>query len=203
MVSGSAERGGGRRRVPDQLGLDHDALARAVLRVAGHQRQPVVALVLRISVALGPTMRWPDGLRRPRPVGADLIGELALQCLDEDLITRVELVDAIERCLVGRAVTGKRRVARLAGHRCLGEVARALLQPPQLDAFDHVEVGADGGNRDETDRSTTLGRRGVRGRDLGRRGGRRSSVVSDSASPGSWPSCSWFERNSRSRSFWA
>ena len=121
---------GGRRRVPDQLGLDHDALARAVLRVARHQRQPVVALVRRGSPwrtarrCGGPSAASPPV--RVARLGHHLVGELALQGLDEDLVAGLQLVDPVERRLVGRAVAGERGVAGLAGHRRLGEVARAL-----------------------------------------------------------------------------
>ena len=132
-----------RRR--DQLGGDDDALTAAQFRVAGREREAVIAEIVENPRGRGmhddvTITDLVDGAGR---VGVRLgwvehaVHELALHARHDDLVSGHELVDAIERRAVGRAVTGDAGVARIPGEGGLGVVAGSAAQVGDGHAANH------------------------------------------------------------------
>jgi hypothetical protein len=132
--------------------------------VAGGEGEAVVALVLQDL----------DGGRRHDLLLFHHVGELALDGLHRDLVTRDQLVDPVERRAIGGAVTGDGRVPLLTGERGLRVVPRPLLEVGQGHALDDDLVHADGRDADVRRRLPLVDRRDRRSRHrLARQGARR------------------------------
>ena len=148
------------RRV--ERGLDDEPLPRRVLRIARRERERGAR---RLVEHLG-LLRCDDQLLGHRiPVGAG-------EGLDRDLVAGGELVEAVERRAVGRAVTGDRGVAELTRHGRVGVVAGSLAQVGHGDALDHGRVDADLRDADHRDRLAV----GRRWEGEGGRGGTRDGL---------------------------
>ena len=82
-------------------------------------------------------------VRRHDLLAGDDVDEAAGRRGDDDVVTRLQLLDAVERLAVGRAVTGDRRVAELSGHGRLRIVTWPLLQIGLLHPGNHDLVDPD------------------------------------------------------------
>ena len=121
--------------------------------------------------SVGLTMKWPDSVW-PSNVAVHVEGEWSLQGGDGDDVARGEFIDAIERGLVGGAMSSERRVPWLARQGSLGEMTGTVLQVLEFDALHHDEIDADAGDLDSSD-----GIAGLWDQEVGR-GGERIGGVS-------------------------
>ena len=160
----------GLRRV--ELARDDDAFARRPTWMARRERQRRHGRVGRRDhlVVLG---------RHDLLAGHD-VDEAAGRCGRDDLVARLQLLDAVERLTVGGAMARDRGVAQLAGQRGLRVVARALLEIALLHAGDDDPVDVDTGDLEAGHRVALAECRNVL---LGRRHGGRPTTGATSAAP--------------------
>ena len=170
-ASGCRRRAGGRRRrrgLAHERGHDHDALAGRVLRVAGGERQPVVAEVVEHLDLVGAD---DELLAAPRSgtSPATVVTRISSPCS--------QLVEPVERRAVGGAVAGDGGVAGLPGQRRVGVVARAPLEVGRPRTPSTTILSTSMAGMRMLGHGVALGRRGRRrGRRRARRGrcGRRT-----------------------------
>ena len=151
---GGRGRRGGRRRCGGEVAHDNQAGGGAEARVAGRQGEAVVG------------GGFEDGhvTRRHDRGRVHHVAEAAGGGRDEDVVSRLELVQSVERGAVGRAVPGDGGVPRFAGQRCPGVVTGPFAELGDARAVDHELVDGDRRDLEMGDRLTGGGRRGHRRR---------------------------------------